>query len=187
MSASRIAGRYAKSLLDLAIEQNLLDEVYNQVASLKKDISGSRDLSLLLKSPIISSDKKQACLDGLYKGKVNGLLQKFIEIIVSKKREPYLSDISDAFVSLYNKHKGVGEATLITASEVSDDLVQKIKGFVMANAKGINTVQITKKVDPSIIGGFVLQFNDQQYDSSIATKLKNISKNFSDNKHIKQF
>ncbi len=185
MSAGRIASRYAKSLLDLAIEQNKLDEVYEQVSGISRSIAGSGELDNLLKSPIVSSDKKLACLNKLFGGKVNNLVQKFIEIIVGKRREAYLGEIASSFVSQYNAKKGVGEAVLITASEVSDQLLQKIKGFVMANAAGINTVQLTTQIDPSILGGFILQFNDKQYDSSIASKLKNISKNFSDNKHKK--
>lgn len=187
MSASRIASRYAKSLLDLAIERNQLDEVYGQVSSIKRNIAESSDLALLLKSPIVASDKKLSCLNAIYGGKVNELVQKFIELVVGKRREAYLGEITESFISQYNAKKGVGEAVLTTATEISDELLQKIKGFVMANAAGINTVQLTTKIDPSIIGGFILQFNDKQYDSSVAAKLKNISKKFSDNKHIKQY
>lgn len=185
MSASRIASRYAKSLLDLAIEQNQLDEVYTQVSGIADSIAGSPELSNLLQSPIIASDKKMSCLNALFGGKVNNLVQKFIAIIVGKHREAYLGEITNSFVNQYNDKKGIGKATLITASEVSDGLLQKIKGFVMANAPGVNTVQLTTKIDPSIIGGFILQFNNQQYDSSVAAKLKAISKNFSDNKYKK--
>lgn len=181
MSASRIANRYAKSLLDLAIEQNQLDALSQEVKSFQASIAESRDLSLLLKSPIINPRKKLACVKAIYEGKVSQLFYNFLALVVQKRREIYLPEIANAFVQQFNEKKGIGTAVLITASPVNDELIERLQKMVLQNYKGIKTVEFTTKIDASLLGGFILEFNDQRYDSSVASQLKSLKQNFSVN------
>jgi len=187
MSAGRIATRYAKSLIDLATERNQLDEIFNEIKSFEKNITDNRDLYLLLKSPIITPDKKMTCLNAIYDGKVSTLFQEFINIVVRKRRENFLPEMADAFILQYNKIKGQSHATLITATPVDEALKSKIQTFVMDNTPGAKSVEVKNIIDESIIGGFILNFGDNQYDASVKNKLKSLKKKFSINKYIKQY
>ena len=186
MSAQRLASRYAKSIMDLAREKGAVEEVYSDLQALKTNLSESRDLFLFLKSPIINPSKKSNVIDKLYKGKVNELTYSFYDIVVRKRREMYLPEIADAFVGLYNKEKGVVKAKVITAIPMSDALSEKIKGVVIKGT-GAKTVELESTVDESIIGGFILSYEDKLYDSSVVHKLQTLQKEFAENKYVRKF
>ena len=109
---TKVAGRYAKSLLGLAIEQKTEQKIYADMELMVSTISSSRELALLLRNPIINSDKKQNILSSIFKGKVSDVTYAFINIIVAKRREGYLEDITRQFISLYKAHVGIATAVV---------------------------------------------------------------------------
>lgn len=179
MSASRIAQRYAKSLLDLAVEQGNLDQIAGEVKSFLSNVETSRELELLLESPIVSTAKKIECVEAIYGGKVSELFERFLKLVVRKRREGALPDIAQSFVRQYNKRNGIGMATVTVATEVSDDLLAEMRQIVLKNASNLKTVEFQTEIDPSIIGGFILEFDDQRYDASVASQLKTLKQKFS--------
>jgi len=187
MSAERLSYRYAKSILDLAKEQNAVDAVYTDFQSFKQNLSESSELASFLKSPIINPSKKAKALEALYKGKMNDLTYSFLDLVVKKRREVYLPEIANAFIGLYNDEKGIISAKVTTAVVISEQLIEKIKNMVKANT-GAKIVELSTKVDASLIGGFILQYGDNLYDSSIAHKLELLQKeNFTKNKYLKEY
>ena len=104
MIASKITTRYAKSLLDLAIETNQLKECYNDLLAVEALCSDSSDFTLMLKSPIINTSKKLSIIKSLFEQKLSNITYLFIELITKKKREPLLHSISKNFIELYKTH-----------------------------------------------------------------------------------
>src|SRR6476660_6196728 len=98
MNNPRLAGRYAKSLLDLSVEQNNLEAVYNDVRLLQGIIKSNPDFVNLLKSPVISSDKKEKIINAVLDGKVSNITTIFIQLITRKTRESNLPEIVKAFI-----------------------------------------------------------------------------------------
>lgn len=186
MSAQRIATRYAKSIMDLASEKGSVEDVYKDFLSLKGNLESNRDLLLFLRSPIINPSKKSNVIGKLYKGKVNDLTYSFYDIVIKKRREVYLPEIADAFVDLYNKDKGIMKAKVVTAVPMSDALSEKMRNVVIKNT-GAKTVELESVVDESIIGGFILTFEDKLYDSSVLHKLQTLQKEFAENKYVRKF
>ena len=184
MSGIRIATRYAKSVLDLAIEQGKLDRVVQDI-QLFQDAIQHRDLYLMIKSPIINGDKKKAVFKALFDDKVDPLTSSFFEIITKKSRESALPEICSAFMDQYKKHKGITTATVTTASAIDDNQLETIKAEMQRLGLADGTVEIIKKVDPEIIGGFVLEVEDKLYDASIKSKLAEMKQNILDNSYIK--
>ncbi len=180
MSVQRIASRYAKSLIDLAIERNELEAVHKDVTTLNRDVKSNRDLYLLLKSPIVSVDKKRNVLNALYSQSFCPLMMSFFDIIVRKKREAYLPEIALDFVDQYRAHNNVTSAKLIAASAVSDELRQHVEKFVMEHT-ACKSVEFQIEIDPSLIGGFILEFEDKRYDASAAAKLAKMRTSFAGN------
>lgn len=183
MSVIRLSKRYASTLLTLANEQKKLDTVYADMQAIVTNAQESRDLFLLLKSPIIGSDKKLAILKGVYEGKADELTMKFIELVVKKNRENILDDIANQFIAEYYDFKGIVKATLTTAVEVNPALKDKIKAQVEAETK--KTVEFTEQVDAGIIGGFVLEYDNKLLDASVMHQLNQIRNKFSKNEFIK--
>ena len=120
MSEYRIASRYAKSLLDLSVEKGELEQVNNDMQLLVNLASENRDLVLMLKSPIITHDKKLAVLNKVFTGKVSELTMAFFKILTKKHREAYLVGIAKEFHHQYNAHKGIEEATVTTTFPLND-------------------------------------------------------------------
>ena len=100
MSVNRIATRYAKSLLDLAVESNVLEAVKGDVEAFTKMVE-NRDLLLLLKNPIINATKKQGVFDALLAASSTNLPMRFFNIVLKKGREMYLPEIGKEFMTQY--------------------------------------------------------------------------------------
>src|SRR3954468_3199428 len=107
MPNPRLATRYAKSLIDLSVERNQLEVVYNDMQFLKQVTNGSREFVNLLRSPVINADKKQAVIDAITKGKISELTALFINLLIAKGREKDMPEIITAFIEQYNSMKGI--------------------------------------------------------------------------------
>ncbi len=177
MSVSRIADRYAKSLLDLAIEGGNLDGIMEDVQSFVTMLS-NKDLTLMLKSPIISASKKEAIFKALFDGKVQPLTMTFFNVILRKGREMFLPEIGNSFVEQYKDYKGITDVTLITAKPVSEDILAEIKNALKGSDVTKETIEITAHVDEDLIGGYVLEIGDKLYDNSISHQLSELRKQF---------
>jgi F-type H+-transporting ATPase subunit delta len=181
MQNPRLANRYAKSLLDLAIESGQLDAVQKDM-QLMQALCKHREMANLLKSPVINPDKKQAVLDQVTGGKITELTASFNRLLIRKGRESVLSQIAEAFISQYKDYKKIKVVKLTTAVPVSDAIKKNIVSKVQQN--GVGQVELQTEVDPEIIGGFILQIGDKLIDTSVAYDLNNISKQFMNNDFV---
>jgi F-type H+-transporting ATPase subunit delta len=185
MADSRAASRYIKSLLGLAVEQNALDQVHQDMLQFSKIADENRAFHLMLQNPIIKHDKKLAILNKVFKGRVHPLTLAFFDIITRKNREPILLGIAREFHNAYNSYKGIGKATVVTAipldANVRGEFEQLVKKY-----SDKKQVELIEKVDPEMIGGFVLHVGDRQIDASIKNKIKTLKLKFSQNPYIKE-
>src|SRR5215204_2067632 len=105
MADSRAASRYVKSLLGLAVEKNVLDQVHQDMLLFSKVVDENKNFGLMLNNPIIKHDKKRDILEALFKGKVNPITMAILDIITKKNREPLLPAIAREFHNAYNEYK----------------------------------------------------------------------------------
>ncbi len=178
MSVTRIASRYAKSLLDLAVEQNKLDTVVKDIESFKRMLE-NRDLFLMIKSPIINTTKKLSIFKELFEGKCDELTYSFYKIILNKGRDAFLPEIADEFIEQYRASQSISTVKLTTATELSEEALNKIKAKLVASSITKKDVEILTAVDPALIGGYVVEIGDKLYDASVAHKLNKLKKEFS--------
>ena len=183
MPNARLAGRYAKSLLDLATEQGQLEAVYADMKYIQAACNASSDFVNMLRSPIIKADQKNSIINEVLKNKVGTLTNSFTVLLVKKGRELDLPEMAAAFIEQYNAINGIHQVTLTTAVAVSEDIKKSIEQKVKTAAQ-FKTVELTTKIDESLIGGFVLEFNNNLVDASIARDLKDIKKQFLNNEFL---
>lgn len=185
MSEYRIASRYAKSLLDLADEQGVLEDVNKDMLLFSQLVEENRDFLLLLKSPVVAHDKKLKVLKQVFEGRVNSLTLGIFDIITRKHREAFLPAIAKEFHHQYNTKRSIAEATVTTTFPID----QKLRGEFEAVVKKISGKQVELKeiVDESLIGGFILKIGDRQIDDSINSRLKALKLEFSKNPYVKEF
>lgn len=173
MSVLRLSSRYAKALLVLAEEQNKLELIYNDILTLAKSIESVKELELVFKSPIIKSDKKQSIYTAIFADKLDKLTNSFVEILIRKGRERYLLGVTKSFIMQYNTFNKITPVNIKSAVELSDKVVEEL----LDKLKSITTLEnttVVKEVDPKIIGGFVLRYEDKLYDTSVSSQLNKI-------------
>ncbi len=185
MSVQRIASRYAKSLLDLAVEQQKLERIKEDVEVFLA-ATKVRPFYLLLKSPIVHKDKKGAVLDALFKDKFDELTMAFLKILLTKSREAYLPEIARAFLAQYKAVKHISEVKVISAVALSEATLEAIRKQLEQSPYTDERVELIAEVDPELIGGFVLEFDDLMYDASVKHKLELLAKEFRDNEYVSQ-
>lgn len=185
MSVQRIASRYAKSLVDLAREQGKLERVLEDVQSFR-DVAKNRDFALLLKSPIVKADKKEKIFEQLFAGKYDELTMAFLRILLKKGRESQLLEIANEYIVQYKVIRQISTVKLITAVKLGEAAVKTIHEKLLASTATDKNVELVTEIDPNLIGGFVIEFEDKLYDASVAHKLGLMKKNFKDNLYISQ-
>ena len=148
-------------------------------------IQASPELDNLLKSPIIKADRKFSILKAIFEGKIGTLTMAFLDLIVKKRREMHVANISRRFVQLYLENNGVEEAYLITAYPVDAGFRQSIVSLVESQSN--QKVELQDSVDPSTIGGFILRFGNKQIDASVKTELELLRREFEKNLYIKDY
>lgn len=183
MQNPRLGTRYAKSLIDLSVERNELETVYQDMLYLQALTKESKDFSNLLRSPVVKSDVKIKIVNTVTEGKVSQLTKAFTTLLIVKSRESNLPEVAVAFIEQYKKIKNIHSVTLTTATPVSDavkvQLVDQIK-----RTSDMQNIELEAKVDESIIGGFILQAGDKLVDASISYDLKEVAKQFENNDFV---
>lgn len=186
MSAGRIATRYAKSLIDLAVEEKKIDQILKDVESFRDLIKESPDFRTFIKSPVIQASKKVSILKELFAKKYDDLTVKFLAILAQKQREPLLPEIAEAFVEQYRTMNKISTAVVTVAKELSAENKKMIKQQLEKSGISFDTVELEVKKDPSLIGGFVLEFNNYVYDASVSHQLDLLGKQFKGNLYDRQ-
>jgi F-type H+-transporting ATPase subunit delta len=171
MKGNKIAVRYAKALLDIAQEQQKIDEVAADMDYLKKVNKETLDFQILLKSPVVNSQKKIEIFNSLF-GSFSNVSLMFIELITKNRREGLLAEIADAFEDQLNVLRGIVPVKIISACKLDDGLRKEIIKKIEANVNG--TPKIVEEVNPEIIGGFIIKIDDKQFDASISRQLNNL-------------
>ncbi len=172
MSESRVAARYATSLFDLASEQNILDNVMDDAQGFISVCLENHDFDLMLKSPIIHSDTKMDVMNKIFEKGFQKTTMAFIKIVLKKNRSFVLRLIFQQFSELYRAHKGIVQATMYTAMPVGDNIKAQIGTFLKNQTQ--KTVELESSVDPDLLGGFVLRYEDKLLDASVSTQLKTL-------------
>lgn len=183
MQNPRLAGRYAKSLLDLAIERNELEAVYKDMQFLQAICKSNRDFVTIMKSPVIATDKKESIFTAVTTGKISALTASFYQLLIRKGREANFPEIVQAVIDQYKKHKGIYTVKLTTAGPVGEEVKQEIIRRVQAQTP-MKNIELKTEVKEDLVGGFVLEMGDTLVDASIAYDLKAIKKQFLNNDFI---
>ena len=181
MSIKRVASRYAKSLIDLAVEQNRLERIKEDVEAIQKLIRESKDFVNFLKSPVIQHSRKRSILEAMFSGKLDELTLKFMIILTTKQREAYMVDIAGEFMDQYRAIKHISVVRIISASELTSQQLSDLQKKIEASKVGFEHVEFVVKVDPSLVGGFIVEVDDMVYDTTLKHQLANLKKEFTTN------
>ncbi len=172
MDTGVIAVRYAKALLESAIRLKLEDAIYEEMQTLSTNYIQVPKLRFTIDNPTLGNEKKLALLKTACGGDINDLTVRFLNLVFKEGRESSLQFMATAYLTLYRKHKNIIRGKLITAVPVSEETEAKMKQMVEKRTHG--KVEFNTEVDPSIIGGFILEYDTYSLDASVKTKLKGV-------------
>ncbi|MBI1289146.1 MAG: ATP synthase F1 subunit delta [Flavobacteriales bacterium] len=184
MAESKVASRYAKAFLDLVSEKGKLDEALKDMELLIGTVSENRDLLLLLKSPVVHTEKKVSILKSIFEKNLSEASMLFVTLVTKKRREGTLLEIAKEFIAQYKQMKNITTANVSSAAVLSADAKKRILDIVQKQVGG--TVELQEEVNPDLIGGFVLRIGDQQLDTSILAKVNSLRQEFGKNFYVKE-
>ena len=184
MNNPRLAGRYAKSLLDLATEQKLVDTVYADMKWLQSVCRSNPDFVKVLSSPIIKPTAKERIISSVVESRVCGLTNSFIQLLVKKAREINLPEIVNTFIDQFNALRNIHKVKITTAEPISEQMKETIMKNIMTSVSDNRTYEIETSVNNELIGGFLLETGGTLVDASILRDLKDIRKQFMNNDYL---
>ena len=172
-SGDLISDRYALALYDLASEKKVVDSVLENLKNINKIIFENKELSLLIKSPLIASnDKFEVLIKLISSSNLNELSHKFLKVISFNKRFASLSSIISQFISINDIKRGNVLADITSADELSEQQRINIKDQLRTTLG--DKLSLNFKVDKKIIGGLIIKVGSKMIDTSLANKINKL-------------
>jgi F-type H+-transporting ATPase subunit delta len=169
-----IASVYARSLFEVAKEEDKLDAVREQLGQFADALHDDRELQVFFFSPYFSTEEKKDGLARVIEGAEAAVLN-FFELLVEKHRMPVLFRIRRTYDELWEHENRLLPVTITSAIELDEDIARRI-GDQIGEQTG-QRVELTQTVDPEILGGLVLRVGNSILDASIRNRLETLRKN----------
>ncbi len=185
MKENQLARRYALALFSVARELNLTKKVAEDFNQLITVIKQHSDFRTMLNSPVIPAYKKINVLNSLFSDHMQDLSIRFMTLLTRHEREQYLELVAEQVGVLYNEFMGIVVVRVTSAVPLSkgnrDQLLEQLKETLG------NKLELQEVVNPGLVGGFILDWNDQRYDASLLRQVKELRKEFQENLYVRQF
>lgn len=176
--AKLAAKTYGDALFELALEENKVDIFVEETQGVLKILQENVELNKLMNHPKISKEEKNNVMEEIFKGKISDEITGFIHIIITKDRYNEIKNIFEYFLDKVKEYKKIGLAYVTTALELKETQKQELKDKLL-QITNYEQIDFEYAVDKSLIGGMVIRIGDRVIDSSIKTKLYEMSKNLS--------
>lgn len=186
---SVLSSRYAHSLLELANEKNVADDVQKDMESLSKAYHEEPEIRNFLKSPVINVKTKKAAIEKAFSSSLSKLSILFLEKLCDARREMFIDEIAEAYVDAIKKQKGILTARVTTAVKLNKELHEEVVKVIRNNAEFLKAkeIEIEERIDKDIIGGIIISVGDKQVDASFSRKIEEYKMAFSQNLYIKDY
>lgn len=179
--------RYAKALLEYAILNNATDKVLEDMRFVKDTLEQNKELRVMISQPFISKNHKINIINQLFASRIEKVSLNFLTLMLDKNRESYIVDIYDKFHELYLEHKKIAVVIVTSAVKLDEQTSNRIVNILKHKIVKKDTIEIQNIIDKSIIGGFIVNYNDYQYDASVRSTLKRLHNIFDDNLFVKAY
>ncbi|AWW00725.1 ATP synthase F1 subunit delta [Arcticibacterium luteifluviistationis] len=172
MSDAVVAYRYAKALIDFAIEQKVVEDVNNDMKFFTDVCEQNSEFEAVMANPIVRHDKKRTILKNIFESRVNPVTYSIFDVLTRKNRESLIRSIASEFQKLYVKLNNIEQAIVTTVEPLTaaqrEEFIKIVK-----DASGM-TVELEERIDKELIGGYVLRVGDTQIDTSVRKKINDL-------------
>jgi F-type H+-transporting ATPase subunit delta len=170
-ATSGVAGRYASALFDLADGAKSLDQVAQDLTTVRRLIAESHDLARMIASPVVGRDLQgKALLAVLDAAGISGLTRSFVGTVAANGRARELPAMASGFLAELAHRRGETTATVTSAVPLSESQLQQLTETLRRMLGGAK-VSIDAHVEPEILGGLLVKVGSRLFDSSIRSKL----------------
>jgi len=169
---TQVGINYGQALYDLAVEENLTEEILQQLQVLAEAFSQEPEFMRILCAHNLSKEERCGILDSSFRGKVQPYVLNFMKILTEKGYMRHFADCCKAYKDLYNQDHGILPVRAVTAVALSDGQKQKLTEKLMAMTG--KTIELTNRVDPSVLGGVRLDYDGKQVDGTVKNRMDTI-------------
>lgn len=181
MAHYRVAKRYAKGFMDFLSGTDKEEMILGEMKQVQQLVQNNRDLKNFFHSPVVDYKKKTEIMKNIF-SPFSEESKTFLALVIRQGRSEAIADIAAEYIKLYKQKHGIKNAVITSAQPLQQEQINAIVQKAKANLPEGSSIEVENKVNPDLIGGFVLRLDDKQFDGSIRTKLQNIQKEF-DSKH----
>lgn len=173
--AKLISKTYGDALFELAVEEDKVDALLEEIEQLQKVLSENAEFGRLMNHPKVIKEEKIQVAKNVFEGRMSDELLGFLIIIISKDRYRDIDAILDYFIAEVKQYKGIGIATVTTAVPLRDEQCREVERRLL-DTTSYKTMEMNYMLDKSLIGGMLIRIGDRVVDSSIKTKLNELQK-----------
>ncbi|MBQ8626348.1 MAG: ATP synthase F1 subunit delta [Agathobacter sp.] len=173
--AKLVSNTYGDALFELALEENKIDSLSEEIAVVLTVLAENQDLSKLMNHPKISKDEKVTLIEDIFKGRVSMELTGLMRMLVEKGHYHEIDEVLEYFQGRVKEHKNIGTAYVTSAMELSDVQKAAVVKRLLETTKYVE-FEMHYQVDAALIGGMVIRIGDRVVDSSIQTKLLDLTR-----------
>ena len=173
--AKLVAKVYADALFEVALSKGMLDEVYEEIVSIRDIFSEHNELKDILKSPMISAEDKKDVIKNLFSDRLSSEVYGLILQLIEKHRQSELMRVCAYLIDEIKEYKKIGKAYIISAYELGADERKSIEDRLLATT-AYESFEFVYNVDESLIGGLSIRIKDRLIDASLKSRLMDIRK-----------
>lgn len=174
MNDGLIPRRYAKALLKFADERGAASQCYELMKRLSVSFEINPELSTAIANPFVDGATKTQLLDtAAGAGKTDVVYHDFIKLLLRNNRVDSMRHIAMAYIDLYRKANNIYPVEITSAAPLGKKEMERIHALIDSHVKD-GTIEYTEKVDPDLIGGFVITIDSERLDASLKNELKQL-------------
>lgn len=187
MKPNLLVHRYAKAFLELAVQNDLVDKTLDDLLLIKTTIEDNKELEILIHQPFVSKERKANILNKLFADRVATISLNLVNLLIEKNRDSIITDIYDKYYEIYLDYKKIAVVTVTSAVALDEKTSNRIVNILKHKIVNKDTIEIKNVVDKTIIGGFIVKYNDYVYDASVTHTLKRLHSDFEENLFVKGY
>ena len=173
--AKLVSKVYGDALFEAAREAGRMDDMYEEVLELQKLLQANEELQKMMENPKVIREDKENVIETVFRGRISDEIVELMKLMIAKGRYSNIESVFDYFIGLVKEEKKIGIAYVTTAVELTDGQKDEIVRRLLETTR-CESFEMNYAVDASLIGGMVIRIGDRVVDSSIKTKLYELSK-----------
>lgn len=173
--AKLVSKTYGEALFGIALEEDKASLFLEEAESILQIVRDNPDFNKLMLHPAIAKQEKQQVIDTVFEGRISGEMLGFLKLIVQKERYRELEAVCEYLIARIKEVQKVGIAYVTTATELTGDWKEQVKQRILETTDYL-TMEMHYRIDPQIIGGMIIRIGDRVVDSSIRSRLDDMTR-----------